>query len=524
MLSCSDFKWPTRLCLLCVVLVLMTTPLVSSFCPSMCQCDDGLLETSCQSSRLDSVPILLNPALRTLRLGHNRIASLRQSVSFYTELRWLDLSHNSLHSLGVMHFQSLQALEWLNISSNLISTLETQSFSGLYNVAVLDLSGNRLTRLTSGLFSEMGSLTTLVLSGNKIQSIDADAFDLLRHLHTLRLDDNNIQHVPVASMTAISNLYNLHLGKNLIETIDDLALESLSKLRVLRINDNAISRIESLAFTNLANLELLDLSFNRLDSGPIKALHALSALRHLDLSGNIWRQLPAAFLRGLHQLETLNISYMEYLRWVHPDALRMANGTGEAALTHLIMTNNALWSRLPVRLLDDLPRLQRIDLSGNAFETLAKPQRFDQWSLKYLNVAYNPLECNCSLVWLWKLYHNESSDLVVVNVTCSAPQQSNGRQLSHLKEHELLCTLAMSTGALVALLVTLWLVFTAAAVALVLYYRKNKKLVVSSYGTSPILTKHGSPNSGGVHYYPPARDEYTYHCAGSIKRIPVTVV
>ena len=521
MLSSSDFKWPTRLCLLCAVVVLMMIPLVSSFCPSMCSCDDGLLETSCQSSRLDSVPILLNPALRTLRLGHNRISSLRQSVSFYTELRWLDLSHNSLHSLGVMHFQPLQSLEWLNISSNLISTLETQSFGGLYNLAVLDLSGNRLTRLTSGLFSEMGSLTTLVLSGNKIQSIDADAFDMLRHLHTLRLDNNNIQYIPVASMAAISNLRNLHLAKNHIESIEDLAFESLPKLRLLHINDNSISRIEPLAFNNLVNLELLDLSFNQLDSEPIKALNALPVLHHLDLSGNIWRQLPASFLRGLHQLKTLNISYMEYLRRVDPDAFRMDNSTEKVALTHLIMTNNALWSRLPVRLLDDLPHLQHIDLSANAFETLAKPQPFDQWSLKYLNVAYNPLECNCSLAWLWQLYHNESNDMVVVNVTCNTPQPSNGRQLSHLKENELHCT--WSTGTLVALLVTLWLVFTAATVALVLYCR-NKKLVVSSYGTSPILTKHGSPNLGGVYYYLPGRDEYTYHCAGSIKRIPVTVV
>lgn len=60
---------------------------VSAFCPSMCQCDDGRLEASCPSARLDSVPILLNPSLRSLNLAGNRIASLRQSVSFYAEVR-----------------------------------------------------------------------------------------------------------------------------------------------------------------------------------------------------------------------------------------------------------------------------------------------------------------------------------------------------------------------------------------------------------------------------------------------------
>ena len=203
------------------MVVVVAAP-VAAFCPSMCQCDDSLLEATCSGSKLDSVPILLNPSLRSLHLAHNRIATLRQSVSFYGELRRLDLSHNVLHSLGLLHFQPLGQLEWLNVSNNLVSSLEPESFTGLRSLAVLDLSANRLTRLTDDLFAELPSLTTLVLSRNKIQSVAPGSFESLRHLHTLHLEDNNLGHVPSAALLPLaSKLRLLHLSKNLIEALED---------------------------------------------------------------------------------------------------------------------------------------------------------------------------------------------------------------------------------------------------------------------------------------------------------------
>ena len=536
---------------LCYVLLLTIVHLsvTQAFCPSMCQCNDRLLETSCVSSKLDTVPILLNPALRTLRLSHNRVSSLRQSFAFYTEMRWLDLSHNALHSLGSRHFESLQSLQHLNVSANLISSLESDAFTGLVSVTVLDLSGNRLTLLPPGLFSEMNQLQTLILTGNKIQTVSQQAFDSLRHLHTLRLDDNNIQHVPSAALAAASaNLRSLHLSKNLIETLDDLAFDKLVKLRSLHLNDNAIRHMDPMALHGLASLDVLDLSFNRLDYAPLKALSSpsLGQVKHLDLSGNMWRELPAGLLHGLPSLVSLNVSYMEYLRHVDTDALSgNGNNNSTLLLTNLVMTNNALWNRLPAHLLDHLPHLQRLDLSGNAFETVDKPQRLEQWNLQYLSVAYNPLECNCSLTWLWQLLRHSNSSLVVVNVTCSRPDLLSGLQLSTLADQELMCPSSLPAS-IIALLVVGWLLLVVLLVCLLVYCRWKKRTLLKSsrgagsygHGTSPILTKNGSPNTSHHHhpthnhphhhYYSAAMvadaDEYTYHCAGSIKRIPVTVV
>ena len=530
----------------------------------MCQCDDGLLEASCSSARLDSVPILLNPSLRSLNLAHNRIASLRQSVSFYAELRRLDLSHNSLHSLGLLHFQPLVQLDWLNVSNNIISSLEIESFSGLASLSVLDLSSNRLTRLSDGLFSELPNLVVLDLSRNKIQTIAIGAFDSLGRLATLHLEDNNLNHVPSPALAVLSrSLASLHLSRNLIDTLDGASFKGLTHLRFLGLNDNVLSRMHPAAFDDL---EVLDISFNRLD-GTLDGLPP--SLRHLDLSGNVWRQLPSHFLPGLTHLETLNLSYGEYLRWVDPGAFHLSAGHDNASsggtlppLRNLVMTNNALWNHFPVGLLRGLePSLIRLDLSGNAFETLAvhhEPTESNHFSaLRYLNVAYNPLECNCSLLWLWKEFHHNHSEsstsglMTVVNVTCSGPPPFIGTTLASMSQAELHCSTALSTSLTALLVVTCWLALTAGVVAAVLYWRNRKRrkensLMKSNHGHYHLAKQHhhqplvgemmmpASPAPSIPHYYHHhqqhltlgARDEYTYyqHSAGSMKRIPVTVV
>lgn len=501
------------------------------------------------------------------------------------------MAHNALHSLGLLHFQPLGQLEWLNVSNNLISSLEVDSFAGLASLTVLDLSANRLSRLTPGLFSEMPALAHLDLSRNKIQTVNLGAFDSLTRLHTLRLEDNNLNHVPSAALAAVSaTLHSLRLSRNVIDTLEDGCFRNLAHLRRLDLNDNALIRIHPAAFDGLTDLEALDLSFNRLD-GTVDGLPV--SLKHLDLSGNMWRTLPSSFLSGLNQLETLNVSYAEYLRRVEPDAFHLAGRNGSTPqvlpLVNLVMTNNALWNQFPSTLLHGLEsHLVRLDLSGNAFETLTLTliEEPDGWpNLRYLNVAYNPLECNCSLQWLWKMLQqhrvnlsnspsNEESDgplLTVVNVTCIGPAAHSGLPLSGLTHEELHCS-AFLSASITALLAVAWLALTAGLVALAVFYwhrrrrrRKSNGLRIvenglmnktshhyhlaggSSNNKQPLLVGEvvipasPAPSSSIPHYYPhhhhhhhhlhpsqhhmvTGRDEYTYHCAGTIKRIPVTVV
>lgn len=110
--------------------------------------------------------------LKHLDISHNRVESLVTSVGFTTlesinlksnhvrnlspgvigncsNLKYLDLSHNKLTTIGKNHLSPLKGassqLERLNLSSNLIDSIESSEISALVkSLRVLDLSKNRL--------------------------------------------------------------------------------------------------------------------------------------------------------------------------------------------------------------------------------------------------------------------------------------------------------------------------------------------------------------------------------------------
>src|ERR1700744_6023386 len=78
--------------------------LVYALCPMRCNCSDERLTVFCNNSLLDVVPITLNPELKELYLSHNEIKSIFSSVTVYRDLQVLDLTHNSMTSLGKKNF------------------------------------------------------------------------------------------------------------------------------------------------------------------------------------------------------------------------------------------------------------------------------------------------------------------------------------------------------------------------------------------------------------------------------------
>ena len=90
----------------------------SAFCPSQCQCNDHALEANCVSARLDVVPILLNPALRSLKLAHNRISTIRQVRTFASILLMPVVIHGSRKLLSL---ESLKHLKLVVVVKDAIS-------------------------------------------------------------------------------------------------------------------------------------------------------------------------------------------------------------------------------------------------------------------------------------------------------------------------------------------------------------------------------------------------------------------
>ena len=108
--------------LLCSILIQQG----SGLCPSQCKCDEIRLRSDCSESKLEIVPIFLNPRMKFLEAQLNQIRHLEGALNVYEDLEVLDLSQNEFHSVGQYQFVSQLKLQQLNLSNNFIASLHSR--------------------------------------------------------------------------------------------------------------------------------------------------------------------------------------------------------------------------------------------------------------------------------------------------------------------------------------------------------------------------------------------------------------
>ncbi|KAL0268480.1 UNVERIFIED_CONTAM: hypothetical protein PYX00_010408 [Menopon gallinae] len=377
-------------------------------CPSKCTCNDKLLKAGCEYSNLEVVPIQLNPEIRTLKLNHNRIASIHLTFIFYKNLNELDLSHNKIKTLGSKNFEFQINLTNLNVSSNMVKQLHKDSFKGLKKLTVLDLSGNLIEEVSDRTsFKDLTNLEELNLSRNKIYMIETGVFDYLINLKRLIMHDNELLKVPENAVNTLNNLVEMDLNGNLIE---DLSFPSnLNNLEVLKLRSNVITSLGNDSFSNLYRLKYLDLSDNNFTHVSKLQFSKLLHLEYLNLSSNLFRHLGPDSFRNLYKLTEVYIDNAVALRKVD-SKLFIEN----INLKYVSLSNNANLKYLPKFLFLNKPKLKHIRISGNDFSTLdASDLPLDQ--LETLKIGRNPFKCNCSLLWLWILKERQ----MLNNCTCT---------------------------------------------------------------------------------------------------------
>lgn len=158
-------------------------------------------------------------------------------------------------------------------------------------------------------------------------------------------------------------------------------------------------------------------------------------------------------------------------------------------LQKLELENNKQFSELPLRLFHGNPNLVDISIRGNNLQTLDAIQ-FPLDNLQRLMLADNPLVCNCSLLWLWRLTtENEvpvengavsngfrSNDNLIIDrheIACFVDddKQKIRRPLSQMSENEINCPAHLIT--IISSILTLLLI--SIVIVSMLYYMKVSK-------------------------------------------------
>ncbi|CRK89165.1 CLUMA_CG002926, isoform A [Clunio marinus] len=417
--------------LLALLLFVLLTTQANGFCPSKCICDGDTnnLKAKCINAGLDVVPIQLNPNVKHINLTDNKIATVHFTLSFYYELETLDISGNTLESLGMKNFVAQEKLRKLYLQKNVIKKLSKDTFRGMRQLEVLDLSYNQIAEMDPQCFSDLTRLSFLDLTNNSVISVDGGVFQNLLSLETLLFTSNQLLSVPYnENFEYLRKLRRLDLSGNLIKQIENNSFQHMSQLQTLHLNGNLINGIDVLAFDGLMQLQYLDLSDNNLTSVPTDQLSKLSNLTHLSLNGNFIQTLPAVSFLNLFQLRELHMDRLVNL--VKIDSRAFIDNVNLQILT---MNDNEQFSDLPVHLFHGNLNLIELSIKNNKLYQLDAIQLpLDQ--LKKLSLADNPFVCNCSLIWLWQLIKSSS----VTSSLRSSQQHSNdlgGSSLAMDKEN-----------------------------------------------------------------------------------------
>ncbi|KAL2749910.1 toll-like receptor Tollo isoform X1 [Vespula maculifrons] len=240
------------LAILVSIAILKPFVLANYSCSVLCDCDIWytLKRANCSGRRLYSI--------------HTGASNLVQA---------LDLSDNTISSLENYELSEagLTNLKYLNLSKNSISHITLEAFSGITELRVLDLSRNYLYYLLPDIFLETKNLRILKLSRNNF-NIQVPKLQC-PWLMELDVHSCQISHIPVDTFAGLTHLRSLDLTNNLMIQLDNVVLKPLQFLRKVSLEGNPWS-CNGMMYDLENNLRLrkieYDLICNKTIKGPKK--------------------------------------------------------------------------------------------------------------------------------------------------------------------------------------------------------------------------------------------------------------
>ncbi|KAF8149409.1 hypothetical protein B0H34DRAFT_802408 [Crassisporium funariophilum] len=244
--------------------------------------------------------------LTSLDISYAKLSSLDDiALSQLSSLRNLKLDHNSIRSIPDT-LGDLKWLETLSCTDNKLDALPS-TIGKLQKLEVLDAHNNSLTELPQSLWS-CASLTKINVTSNFLGKWHDPPVVVEQPAPPSTMDVGRLS-VPsisrktsVASMTStrtsrslpplVHSLEKLYLGENCLTEDVIHPLMIFKELRVLNLSFNEIQDLPPSFFRNLTNLEELYLSGNKLTSIPVEDFPRLTRLTTLFLNGNKLHTLP----------------------------------------------------------------------------------------------------------------------------------------------------------------------------------------------------------------------------------------
>jgi len=287
-------------------------------------------------------------------------------------------------------------------------------------------------------------------------------------LQYLNLQNNAIVSVRSEDFLGYERLTRVNLQNNGLDTLWTDTFQKLQNLSTLHLDGNAISSIKLGAFKRLDKLTYLGLEKNRLTyvASPAETL-SLQRLQTLKLNTNSdLKHLKVDMISGIPQLRSLGLASCKIVE------LPVGLFTNNTKLVTLVLSHNAI-STWDSNVFEPLAALEQLMFNDNQITNINKMSFVYLVSLRTLNLARNPLACNCDLVWFkhWvnsvelylEEYGNEKS------YTCFSPDNMKGIPLHEFSLSPVDCSSKLPLHLVIAL--PLVVVLICALLTLIYRYR-----------------------------------------------------
>lgn len=334
--------------------------------------------------------------LTMLNLNQARLPDLFASwLMNSAQVSYLNLSHALILNMEENWRYCSEYLQWLDIS---YMNLKELYINGSCNLRYLKATDNALHKVVIA----TTSLQSLFLDRNNLTSwITLPPGIALSQLQTFSISSNKIAFLPDGSVTHYPQLQHLDLSKNLISNLSSRSFPSVGmQIRSLNISHN---RLKSFVHPVLPSLILLDLSYNELTDLDPHLLKGLPMLQYFYLTHNrriFSRCNSFCWLSSLDQLFNLIDLDLSSCRLDF-----VPNLSQFPALRRLDLSRNNIYlldaSLLPKNLIS-------LDASNNHIHSIANFTTMRLKNLKDLNLAKNPLNCECKLSELIYLFSNDT--------------------------------------------------------------------------------------------------------------------
>ncbi|KAF8964961.1 hypothetical protein BDZ97DRAFT_1918661 [Flammula alnicola] len=263
-------------------------------------------------------------ALAELDLSYAKLSSIDDlALSHLSSLRKLKLDHNSIRSIPES-LGGLTLLESFSCTDNKLDTLPS-TIGNLQKLEFLDAHNNNLNELPQTLWN-CASLTKINVTSNFLNAWHGPPAAVVVQETPVVIDGSLAAPVAVArkpSMSSINSARNLpplvhsleklYVGENYLADNAILPLMLFKELRILNISYNEIQDMPGNFFRNMSHLEELYLSGNKLTSMPVEDFPRLTRLSILFLNGNKLQTLPQE-LGKVATLKVLDVgsNYLKY--------------------------------------------------------------------------------------------------------------------------------------------------------------------------------------------------------------------